>query len=294
MVLSGRYTRFSDGIDVVSSERLMMVRCTLSDIDVQDLMNWQEKFGEITFILCFEGELTFQCGSRKIDLHRGEGFYNFHSEIYRFISQHEAILYLCSCSADFVSGLSISSSIKSIIMRMLINSHIFILPSGLRQECDHCFEMIKNESQYVNGLFHEESLQSLSAYLLYHTLNCISCRDGTLRPVKKIEPTPETHYNRFCLLLQENIRKERGLEFYADRLSITPAYLSSVVKRFSGKSGHGYISDMVILEIKNLLKSSSLNIKQISFEMNFPNPSFLTKFFRHHTGMTPMEYRRTE
>ena len=75
-------------------------------------------------------------------------------------------------------------------------------------------------------------------------------------------------------------------------MNLTPKHLSRVVRVYSGKSVHQWIDDFVVLEIKNLLKYSDMSIQQISYELNFPNPSFMGQYFKRITGKTPGEYRR--
>lgn len=51
--------------------------------------------------------------------------------------------------------------------------------------------------------------------------------------------------------------------------------------------------DYVVLEAKTLLKSTNLTILQISEELHFANQSFFGKYFKQHTGLSPMRYRRS-
>ena len=81
----------------------------------------------------------------------------------------------------------------------------------------------------------------------------------------------EEIFRRFIALVNEHSKQERSVNFYADKLCLTPHYL----------------------EAKVLLKHSDLLIFQISDELNFPNPSFFSKFFKRMTGMTPAEYQKT-
>ncbi len=55
-----------------------------------------------------------------------------------------------------------------------------------------------------------------------------------------------------------------------------------------------WINQPIILEAKVLLKHSNLLVYQVSDELNFPNPSFFSKFFKRMTGMTPHEYQQTK
>lgn len=96
---------------------------------------------------------------------------------------------------------------------------------------------------------------------------------------------------RFLDLVRINFKIERGLEFYADKLCLTPKYLSKVVKQSSEKYATEWISDFVILEAKALLRSTNMTIQQISDELNFSSQSFFGKYFKRKTGLSPKEYR---
>ena len=98
-------------------------------------------------------------------------------------------------------------------------------------------------------------------------------------------------FDRFMSLVAEYHTTERGMTFYANRIGLTPKYLSKLVRQFSGRSAPDWIDSFVILEAKNMLKYSSFSIKEIVYKLNFPNPSVFYKFFKSHTGMTPSEYR---
>ncbi|WP_239060697.1 AraC family transcriptional regulator [Bacteroides sp. 519] len=103
----------------------------------------------------------------------------------------------------------------------------------------------------------------------------------------------EVIYDQFMRLLSENYRKERSVNYYAKALCLTPKHLSSVVKKTSGRTAGEWIDNFVIFEAKSLLRSSQLNIQEIADELNFANQSFFGKYFKHYTGMSPKEFRRS-
>jgi len=96
---------------------------------------------------------------------------------------------------------------------------------------------------------------------------------------------------QFLALVNEYHCSERGMAFYADKLCLTPKYLSKLIRQASGRSAPEWIDEFVILEAKNLLKYTNLAIKEIVYRLHFPNQSVFYKFFKAHTGMTPSEYR---
>ncbi len=100
-------------------------------------------------------------------------------------------------------------------------------------------------------------------------------------------------FEDFLSLVRDNHNRERSLAFYAEKLYLTPKYLSKLVKTVSGKSAHEWIDSFVILEAKNMLKYSDMSIKTIVWDLNFPNQTTFYRFFKAHTGMTPSEYRKS-
>ena len=104
-----------------------------------------------------------------------------------------------------------------------------------------------------------------------------------------------THYEKlvekFMHLVQAHYKQQRGLDFYADLLCLTPKHLSKVIKETTNKTANDWIDEHVILEAKALLKSTNMTAQQISEELNFSDQSFFGKYFKRHTGMSPREYK---
>ena len=96
---------------------------------------------------------------------------------------------------------------------------------------------------------------------------------------------------RFMELVYENYRTERLIGFYADKLCITPKYLSKLVKEHTGRSASDWIESHVILEARAMLQSSDMTIQQIATSLNFSNQSFFGKYFKRATGISPKQYR---
>ncbi len=98
-------------------------------------------------------------------------------------------------------------------------------------------------------------------------------------------------FEKFIQLINTYSKKEHSLNFYADKMCITPRYLGVVVKNTSGVTAKEWIDRAVVTSAKVMLKHGNKQIVQISDELCFPNPSFFCKFFKRMTGMTPQEYR---
>lgn len=138
-------------------------------------------------------------------------------------------------------------------------------------------------------VFRKEVIQHLLAGLLYN-IEYIAKNKG------QSESSPLTHQNdifqRFISLVNTYSKTERNVSFYADKLCLTPRYLNTVIRQASQQTVMDWINQSIILKAKVLLKHSNRLVYQISDELNFPNPSFFSKFFKRMTGMTPQEYQK--
>lgn len=98
--------------------------------------------------------------------------------------------------------------------------------------------------------------------------------------------------DRFLQLVEKNCLKEKKLDFYAEQLGITAKYLSSAVTKHTGKKANRWISDYVIIEANKLLASTSAPIGTIAKRTGFITSSDFCRFYRTHTGISPMQYRK--
>lgn len=99
-------------------------------------------------------------------------------------------------------------------------------------------------------------------------------------------------FSDFMQLVSNNAARQHQLDFYASQLCLSTRYVSTLIKKVSGKSAKAWIDDAIIARIKIELKHSDKSVNQIADEMDFPNPSFMCKYFKRNTGVTPMEYRK--
>ncbi|WP_320167844.1 helix-turn-helix domain-containing protein [Mangrovibacterium marinum] len=142
----------------------------------------------------------------------------------------------------------------------------------------------------VNTVYREEVIKNLLYALIYKILQLytiVSMSDGDHSKSRK-----ENIHRKFITLLFEHYKTERSVQFYADKLFLTPKYFSKIIKEISGKPVLVWIDEIVVMSAKALLKSTEMTVAQISEELNFANPSFFGTFFKKHVGLTPIQYRR--
>ena len=113
----------------------------------------------------------------------------------------------------------------------------------------------------------------------------------TLPELNKPLTRKEEIFHDFLTLLEKYYTQERSISYYADRMCLTPKYLSTIIKEVSGKHGMQWIDEYVLLEAKALLRNSTLSVKQVSDKLNFPSQSMFGRFFKKMTGYSPKQYK---
>lgn len=126
--------------------------------------------------------------------------------------------------------------------------------------------------------------------MLYETLVLIRRVDDIA-----VSTENETSLNRyvepFTKLVEKHFVEQRNIQFYADRLCITPNYLNKIVKQALGTNVKSYINNKTLQEIKNLLEYTSLSVAEIAEQMHFQSSSYLVRYFKKQVGITPLQYR---
>ena len=107
-----------------------------------------------------------------------------------------------------------------------------------------------------------------------------------------MQPRVERIFKQFISLVEDNFRVQRRVGWYAAEMGISPKYLSETVKAVSNDTPNKWIDNYVVLELCSLLRNTTLNIKEITEKMNFPNQSFFGRYFKQHTGYSPKAYKK--
>ena len=96
----------------------------------------------------------------------------------------------------------------------------------------------------------------------------------------------------FSSKLEKNFLTKRLVAEYASELSVTPNYLTEVVKKITGNSASYHIQQRMVQEAKRLAMYSDANMKVIAYTLGFDDLSHFSKFFKNAAGMNFTEFKK--
>jgi len=88
------------------------------------------------------------------------------------------------------------------------------------------------------------------------------------------------------------VKQLPSVQYFADKLGLTPNYLGDIVKHFTQKSAIENIHEFVVKKAKDLLEQNqTMNNAEVAYELGFEYPNYFSKFFKKQVNLTPKEYR---
>ena len=118
------------------------------------------------------------------------------------------------------------------------------------------------------------------------------------RHYKQFESFPTQNNSRkkqitdaFEISVRKNLPQKKLLSQYADDLLVSEKHLIAIIKETTGKTPAEYIQEIFLLESKTLLTHTPYSIAEIAHRLNFEDPSYFSKVFKKHFGITPLSYK---
>lgn len=197
-------------------------------------------------------------------------------------------------TTEFLHGININFAAISVPTFVDRQTPAQMLSDGESALILKYFELLKlNAKAKVNEQVEKNIASSLTAALVYQMVQFHYKRIGQFEATRGQRSCRNAYVHDFMKLVHVHYSRERSVAFYADKLCISPKYLSLLVKETTGKSAAKWIDDFVLMEAKNLLRFSGKNVQQVAYALNFSNQSSFGKYFKHMTGMSPTEYQKS-
>ena len=161
------------------------------------------------------------------------------------------------------------------------------------ETASYIFQIFQLITRQINNAHSHtlEALHALYGLLLAELMNVIESQTADKKLVSQHSFQIFIEFNK---LLRIHFREHHDITFYADKLNISPRYLSMVVKKVSHMTVATFINRHLMLEACWLLKTTDLSIQQISNTLHFADQASFSKFFKRLKSCNPLQYRRQQ
>ena len=275
----------SDNIDIDHKELILLYNHLTSEY----ISSHPFKIKFSIFILCLKGEMDIRINMTKYKLCKNEAIIIPESTIGECNNiSDDCRLVIVAFSKDYLN-INTASNIAIILQHFFSKSPIVTLNIQEIEEIKSIYSYIKQNIIIDSDIYKNEIITNYIQILLLSYARLISKYENKDSGEKKSRKT--RLFEQFMQTLVEYHNSERKIGFYADKLCLTPKYLSQVIFEVSGRHASEWIRDCVILEAKALLKSGQYTVQQVSDMLNFANQSFFGVYFKKAVGCSPLTYQ---
>lgn len=158
---------------------------------------------------------------------------------------------------------------------------------------DNCFNRLISLCEMMNGEMQQPSPDyAVIRQLLSTTFTMIESERRKLQPAEAASlKTQSITFKNFLKILEENFRRDMGVEFYAEKLFMSARNLNLICQNILQQSVSEIIETRKLIEAKNLLASTDKSVSEIGFELGYNEKAYFTSVFKKKSGQTPTEFR---
>ncbi|MDY3268097.1 MAG: helix-turn-helix domain-containing protein [Phocaeicola sp.] len=243
-------------------------------------------------IFCVSGEAEVQINLKKYVLKSGTIALHVPENIIQIKSSDNLIIYPFIISSEYIQKIHFET--KDLINLYMAAKTLPVFP--LEYSDIHILEkyyyllesILQTDTNYKNKI--TIGIVTSFMYKIYEIL-VNKLKENEYK--HKVPERCEIVFDDFIKELNLYKGTKHSLSFFAERLNLTPNYLSGRVKEYTGRTAMEWIEDSVILEAKTMLKHTDLSIQEIAYKLNFPTQTFFGKYFKRITGMSPKQYKNS-
>ena len=171
-----------------------------------------------------------------------------------------------------------------------INPILYSTRSSLAREktiLEDDFKNILRHSYTFQGYLGEQIAGTLLRVLLYDIWTYFS----QLTMKYQDEGLPSLHFARFLLEARYNCSKHRDVAWYANKVGVTPKYLTEVSKDATNRPAGDWIDEYAAIILRKELSAENLSLTELAKEMNFSSLPAFTRYVKRVLGCSPSEFR---
>lgn len=263
----------------------------LNTLGEMQLFSHPSRLRATTVLVCLQGEIDCSINLRRFRITRNHLLVNFAGDIIQIHSTTQIAGYAIVLSEDYLQQLQLDFRLRAQSYIGLRRNGPIAVPFEELAALKPYYVLFKKNMEEGNA----DVVKSLTMALSHTILSMVRqyqplVHAGGDKDVSRAQQI----FDRFMSLLQAHHDKVRTLQFYADKMCLTPKYVSGMIKSYSGKAALEWINDYVVLEARMMLRYTQMSVQEISYSLNFPTQSAFGKYFKQQVGVSPRHYRERE
>ena len=249
-------------------------------------------------VICTDGMAQFDYDGQQILLRKNDLFlYMAHSVASNFMSSPDFNCRQIWFTRSELWNINMYGEVSLADLTYLKQHPMVHLTPDDVQLLDDYFQLLCRRMRDCSPMLYKDIVRSLVSTMMLEML-CMMRRDKQQDAVSKdLDSTnPGVHKrllaDKFLQLVEQSDGRIRKVDDFAKQLNVTPKYLSTILKETINRRPSMMIEHFTMGAIERRLRYTDMTMQEIANDLNFPNASFFGKYFKEHTGMTPLEYRR--
>lgn len=241
-------------------------------------------------VICRRGSFTFLLNQKTSSSKTGDTLFLPKDSLFQ--AQHtsdDVELFIFIYQTDPIRDIMGNSVVLMNLYSHLATDPCYVWNTGEEEEVLKYLSLLDSTLKLKENTFNRDEQTLLLLALTYRL-----CSVYTRKLIAEKTSVSHKHeiFIRLVLLIEQHYTEQRGVEFYADKLCLSPKYLSALSKSICGYTVQELVFKSIIRKSISLLKNTQKNVQEISDFLNFPNASYFGTFFKKQTGMSPQQYRQ--
>ena len=262
----------------------------LRKVDREEIMTFPVQVTMLIIFFCRQGKINIKINLKEMEVAAGHACIVLPGSLFQFNFVTDNVE--CAMIAINPDFNNFTNDVKTGMqfVRQLKMAPVYNLEFAEMEEFMYIYKNLKHKLYQTDYKYKEEIARNYLGILRCDAMHKFSSIHD-IEPQMPVSSRKEELFMQFISLLQKHYKEERNVSFYADKICVTPKYLSTVIHDVSDRYATDWITDYVILEAKNMLRVEGRSVKEVCNTLNFANQSFFAKYFKQHTNYTPKEYK---
>lgn len=243
----------------------------------------------VGLIVCEKGYFCFDVDKKKFTAQAGETFFLSEGNNFSIGELSDDLrVSILFYHIDPIREILGSSIVAMYLYTTLTPEPCYVWTSGEESDLARYIALLGRHRKSAQNPFDNHECKLLLLALTYRLCSIYSRR---IIEEKNVAGHKIDTFIKLIRLIEKYYMQERGVAFYADKLCLSPKYLSALSKSVCGYTVQELVFRAIIRKSIFWLKNTNKSVQEISDDLNFPNASFFGTFFKKQTGLAPSYYR---